>query len=467
MGRRSGIAGVALLVAAAAGCRTEPAAPVAVPSPPGATTAAPTPVVPPSTPSAEPSLLDPLDEAPIVATAEEVREALLHEIVVGGGIRTRVTGGPRVVTFEQRPAGILGDLAVQRISWKQDGTAREQRLLRDGQACVNRAEGRALETRGDQVYSAADVSVEGAVRASGRPYSCTRLDRALDVGRLLSEPLRQLNLVHRLGSIGVLPEELHLTDMGIENDGTTRHLRLAAVEAETSGPRVRTTFDLWVDGDRRLVRAEFDRLDRSPGRYAATFTYGGVPAVRAPAAADRGPLRLDLAAPTSQVSTSDPEGDVDAPQPKGWFVPSVDLTTFQASYQAESRTMRFRIGFKDLRELKQHRSRFEQTITVRGDPGGDLLVERSARGTRVSVRVTAQLLHYGSRLEPCRGATATVDTSADVVLLSVPVRCVGSRRHPARFYASTDAVQVLPQRSARRIGFDQLRTARPVRTGTQ
>jgi hypothetical protein len=457
--RGSGIVSVVLLAVLAAGCRADTAAPVADRSTPSAD---------PATPSADPATAsaDPLP-APD-ATPGEVRDALLDAIVVSGGIRARVTGGPHVVTFELWPSGPWGDLAGERIRWREHGTVREQLVLPSARVCVNRAEGRALEMRGDRVYSAGNDSVEGTFHPSGRPYSCTQRSRALDVGSLLTSDLRRLDPVRRLGGVGTLEEELHLADLGMETDGgeTVRHLRLAAVENDTADRRIPTTFDLWVDDDLHLVRAEFSRLDRKPGRLAATFTYGGVPALSRPAAADRGPLDLTLVAPSQQVSTSDPEGDVDPPHSRSWFVPSADITTFQSTYAAASRTMQFRIGFTDLLELTHHRARFTQTITLTGSPAGrgDLVFDRTVRGDRLFVRITAQLLHFGSRLEPCPGASSVVDTASDVVLLSVPIRCVPASHRPARFFVQSTASRVSAQRSERRIGYDRLRTARPVLT---
>ena len=213
----------------------------------------------------------------------------------------------------------------------------------------------------------------------------TRRPRDLDVGGLLTTDLRRPDPASRLGSIGIEPEELHLTDLGIESDGgtTARHLRLAGVETDVSGARVPTTFDLWVDGDLHLVRAEFSRLDSLPGRYAASFTYG-VPTV----SRDPPPATADCS-PSSRPrrlcrSTTDPVGDVDISRPKSWFVPSLDITTFQTTYEAASRTMQFRIGFADLLELKHRHARFEQRITISNSrTSGQFYFERTVRGDSV------------------------------------------------------------------------------------
>ncbi len=453
-----GIAGVVLVAVAVAGCRADTAAPSADPSAPGAGRTAPSASVSPAVvpAAAGASLQAPLGAGTFDADPSAFRDAVLQAIATSG-VRTRVTGVPHPLTFE-RPAG-RGEL--QRVSWREDGTVRVQQALTSGRVCVNRAEARALEQQGDRVYSVGDIRVAGTFLASDRPYSCTRRPRDLDVGGLLTTDLRRPDPVSRLGSIGIEPEELHLTDLGIESDGgtTARHLRLAGVETDVSGARVPTTFDLWVDGDLHLVRAEFSRLDSLPGRYAASFTYG-VPTVSRPAARDRGLLALEQAPPALQVSTTDPVGDVDISRPKSWFVPSLDITTFQTTYEAASRTMQFRIGFADLLELKHRHARFEQRITISNSrTSGQFYFERTVRGDSVVVVTVAQLLHYGARYDPCAGATSTVDTSADTVLLSVPISCVPSSGPAVRFFVTSSGT-----RARRPIGVDRLSTARPVVT---
>jgi hypothetical protein len=129
--------------------------------------------------------------------------------------------------------------------------------------------------------------------------------------------------------------------------------------------------------------------------------------------------------------------------------------------------MQFRIGFQDLRELRHQGARFTQSITVETAPGGALVLERSARGVKLTKVITAQLAHYGSNMVPCAGPTSHVNTASDTVLVSVPVRCATTSRRPVRFHVSSTAGRVFTEasgRSSRDIGNDQLYTARPLLT---
>ncbi|WP_244930051.1 hypothetical protein [Nocardioides sp. W7] len=174
------------------------------------------------------------------------------------------------------------------------------------------------------------------------------------------------------------------------------------------------------------------------------------------------------AAPRRRISVSDPEGDVDdAPRPSHWLVPGVDLSGFEVTYEATSRRLRFRIEFADLRRLEDHHGLFSQSITVASDadPGRTVYFERSSleRDSLVS-RTVAPMLHDGSTTRRCPRAGSHVDLESDVVLISVPVRCVTRVRRPARFSVWTSGGQRFEDRQGWTVGTDLLEAGRRVRT---
>jgi hypothetical protein len=461
------LAGTALIVVAAAGCRADSAAPVADPTSPAADPSpSATPVV------ARATLRDPLGEGKIDAAPGDLRAALLDAITDAGGARVRVTGGPRGLAFEIGPVPVVGAPSVQRISWREAGVVREQLALPDGRVCVNRVEGRALAEQGDRTFFdvGRNVHLLGTIRASGRPYSCTRQPSDLGYGSFVTRDLLALEPVSRLGRMMSSAAGPDMTDVGLETDAegvVTRHVRYPGHDLTASERRVDTSVDVWFDGDLRLVRAEYGDLDAPSLVRVATFAYGGVPPVALPDAADRGRLGIRLAAPARQVVTTDLSGDADLSSSTERFAPSFDVTRVQATYQAASRTVAFRIELADLLPLTHDGERFEQRITISADGTGGgptLLFERTLRGDRIVNVITAQMLHFGSTRRPCAGATSTVDTTADTILLAVPARCAVRTQQPARFWVMSQGIPVSGPRSGRSAGSDQVHTARALLT---
>lgn len=249
-----------LLAALAVGCETEeqPAGDVSVPAGPA----------------------DLLGSEPLDVDAVTLRDALLREVAESGGVRAVVSGGESATTVELDPSSGSPLRTARRYSWVEDGTTREVIQLPRGRVCVNRATGRAVRAWGSTAM--------GWIQASARPYSCT--EPGSSVGALVVQGLRPLDPVSRLASLVGRPS---LDDLGTEtgDDGVpTRHLRMEGSENGTSEPTVPTRYDLWVDGELRLVRAEFSGLDEGAGPYSATFSYDRLRDVTLPAATDRGPL---------------------------------------------------------------------------------------------------------------------------------------------------------------------------------
>ncbi|MQW77422.1 hypothetical protein GHK92_16230 [Nocardioides sp. dk4132] len=261
MRRRAGIFGIVLVAALATGCTADGSAPDGGDSGPA-------------------TLANVLGAGPLDADADTVRDALLGEMVRAGGVRVVVTGGQYATTVHLAPSSASPFRAARRFAWEAEGAEHVQLQLADGRVCVNRATGLAVEAWGDDAT--------GWIQPSPRPYSCT--DKDSSVGDLVIQGLLVLDPVTRFAS---LPGSPILTDLGVETgpDGvTTRRLQVQGSEAGGDGLDVPTTYDLWVDRDLRLVRAEFSGIDPQPGPYAATFSYGEAPDVGLPPASERGPL---------------------------------------------------------------------------------------------------------------------------------------------------------------------------------
>jgi hypothetical protein len=144
-------------------------------------------------------------------------------------------------------------------------------------------------------------------------------------------------------------------------------------------------------------------------------------------------------------------------------VPSTDITRVRVTYQAASKRVEFRLGFADLLDLRHDGERFAQSITLSPDGmegGRTLRFFRTVHGDRVVVVVVATLLHYGSREHPCAGAASAVDTAADTIVLSVPVRCVTRTRRPERFSVVSQGGRESGPRAGRTVASDQVHTAR-------
>jgi hypothetical protein len=124
----------------------------------------------------------------------------------------------------------------------------------------------------------------GSIVGSDRPYSCTdRGDSSVTGFVMFGNSLR--DPVDRLSKLSGLSGELSIDDVGEETVGDgveTRHVRMRAVETGSNLAQVPTTWDLWVDGELRLVQAEFTNLSDSATTYVAAFDYSEVPTVTAP-----------------------------------------------------------------------------------------------------------------------------------------------------------------------------------------
>jgi hypothetical protein len=230
-----------------------------------------------STPAGVATLGNPLGTGTITADAYVVRDALVKRVRVTGGARVEVTGRPSATALDLVYSdGASG--ASRRFSWEEDGEAGEVLQVSGGRVCANRAAGRALEAAGS--------SGMGYVSASDRAYSCTERDDGL--AGFLIYGYAALDPVTRLSG---LMGEVTFTDVGLETgpDGPDlRHLRLQATESDRSLRPTPTTYDLWVDGDLRLVRAEYTSLDPDVGTYVATFAGEPPRPVMLPGAAERG-----------------------------------------------------------------------------------------------------------------------------------------------------------------------------------
>ena len=220
------------------------------------------------------SLDNPLGTGTLGTDAFLVRDAVVERLRAEGAVSVALTGGPSPtmldLAYEPGPHRF-----ARRFSWSEDGRAMEL-MQAERTVCANRAASRALESVSSSVW--------GYIEASNRPYSCAKRDLAAFVihGYSLRDPADRLT-----GLMG----DVTLSDLGVETDEddlTTRHLRIAAVEADASMRQVPTSFDLWVDEDLRLVRAEFSGLDGGAGRYAAAFDYDEPSPVTLPAEAERG-----------------------------------------------------------------------------------------------------------------------------------------------------------------------------------
>lgn len=232
-----------------------------------------------STPAGVATLGNPLGTGTITADAYAVRDALVEQARTAGGVRVQVTGRPASTTLDLVFSDADG-ATDRRFSWEEDGEAREVSQLSGGRVCANLAAGRALEAQG--------TTTMGYLTPSDRPYSCT--ERGDGVGGFLIYGYAALDPVSRLSG---LMGDVTFTDLGVEtapDGGALRHLRLQATESDRSLRSVPSSYDLWVDADLSLVRAEFSSLDPDVGPYVATFTDEEPEPVVLPAAADRGPF---------------------------------------------------------------------------------------------------------------------------------------------------------------------------------
>ena len=230
-----------------------------------------------STPAGVATLGNPLGTGTISSDAYAVRDAVVEQVRTSGGARLQVTGRPSETTLDLLFSEVEG-AASRRFSWEEDGEARELMQLSGGRVCANLAAARALEALGNTGM--------GYVSPSDRPYSCTERDDGL--AGFLIYGYAALDPVTRLSG---LMGEVRFTDLGVETDPegvATRHLQLQATESDRSLRSMPTTYDLWVDADLRLVRAEYSSLDAEVAAYVATFTGEEPVAVVLPGAADRG-----------------------------------------------------------------------------------------------------------------------------------------------------------------------------------
>lgn len=252
------------LVAALAGCGAEPATSADDEEP--------------TSPSSEPAPT----VGPVGTDAFAVRDALVEQVRASGGVRMAVTGRPSATTVELVHDADQQDFA-RRFAWETEGEAMELIELAGGRVCVNLAAGVALRNAGNAGM--------GYVEPSDRPYSCTPPGD----GNLAAFVVYGYSALDPVGRLSRLMGDVRLTDVGPETgeDGlATRHVQITATESDRSLRQTPTTFDLWVDADLRLVRAEFTSLDEELGPYVATFDYDEIATVLLPAEAERGDLVL-------------------------------------------------------------------------------------------------------------------------------------------------------------------------------
>ena len=228
---------------------------------------------------ADPEATPSVSAAPSLAdlggdNAFAVRDTLIGSIETAGRVRASVTGLPGTTTLDLVHDSTK-DRFARRFTWDEAGETREVMQLGSGQVCVNLPAARALQAAGNNVM--------GAVVGSDRPYSCSaRGDSSVAGFVMFGNGLR--DPVTRLGG---LMGDLSVTDLGVEEEGDqppTRHVRLAAEETNASMRPVPTTWDLWVDGELRLVRADFTSLSEDGAVHSAQLDYEAeVPAVTRPA----------------------------------------------------------------------------------------------------------------------------------------------------------------------------------------
>lgn len=166
------------------------------------------------------------------------------------------------------------------------------------------------------------------------------------------------------------------------------------------------------------------------------------------------------------VSAEDPVGDPDTRRPSDWFVPSTDITSVDITYDAASRSLEFRIGFADLRELEHDGKSFSQSIMLAGaGQTQNLYLERHpSRGVSLVQRSVPSLMHYGGLVEPCAGADTSIDLDADVVLIRAPARCVARGRTELVFSVWSGSERIGPSGRGRALANDHLEVQRAVRT---
>ncbi len=210
-----------------------------------------------------------IEPAPAGTDAYALRDSVVGAIEAAGGVRVSVTGAHPTTTVE-----LVYDPGRQRfarrLTW---GGGSEVMQLRTRQVCVNAAAAREIAALGN--------NVQGAVTGSEQPYSCTERGEG-SVSGFVMFAYGQRDLVSRLAG---LMGELSVDDLGIEpGDVPTRHVRLEATETGSGLRQVATTWDLWLDAQRRLVRATVTGLGDGATEQTATFDYGDVPVVTMPAA---------------------------------------------------------------------------------------------------------------------------------------------------------------------------------------
>lgn len=281
---RAASVGILLAAAVAGGCGSEPRNAGGATAPSDVATSEsgtrPGPATMDNPLGAGPLDLGSVDTGASLNAAFVLRDAIFASMSAAGGVHQVVTGGPYDIGIDVAPNEDGWLQGPRRFSWTETGTAREQLQLHHGRVCVNRASADAFAAQGNTAM--------GSVVGSDLPYSCT--DPSGSVGAFVIYGIAGFDPISRVGRLG---SPASLTDLGLETDAdgvTTRHVQIGATEADGHLRPVATTFDLWLDGDVRLVRAEFTSLAEDGAPYAATFDYGDVPPIELPAAADRGVL---------------------------------------------------------------------------------------------------------------------------------------------------------------------------------
>lgn len=195
-----------------------------------------------------------------------------------------------------------------------------------------------------------------------------------------------------------------------------------------------------------------------PGPTAGT-TAGTTAAAPAPAGST---ATASTPAPAHEASVAAGRGDVVTRRPGHWFVPSIDVTRVDVAHVAGAGagedTVRFRIGFADLRPVDDPRGRVVQSLRILAEQGGrSVFLERRARRPASVVSQTLRgLLALGADSRRCGAARTTFDVDGDEAVLVLPVRCLATTRRPVRFTVTVQAAQLRDGGRTRPIGSDEV-----------
>lgn len=166
------------------------------------------------------------------------------------------------------------------------------------------------------------------------------------------------------------------------------------------------------------------------------------------------------------MSRDDPRGDPDTRRPTDWFVPSTDITGATIAYDPGTRSLEFTIRFADLRELEHDGQTYGHSITLSNAAQAmNLYLTRHPRqGVTLVTRSVPSHPHFGGLIEPCDGATTSIDVDADLAVITTPRRCIAPRGAEAPFTAWTSSMWRAPGGRMKPLAQDQVELVRPVKT---